>query len=111
MLINEHQNLFRMHAFEICSNDRNEFDNEITEISLKHFRDNPLFSLLPIPEESLKVFWKISQKKGPTSLVAKKDGRIIGYRSGAVLSYGDFKKVNFLFFAFSQFFTYESYLL
>ena len=111
MLINEYQNKFRMQAFEICSNDRNEFDNEITEISLKHFRDNPLFSLLPIPEESLKVFWKISPKKGPTSLVAKKDGRIIGYRSGAVLSYGDFKKVNFLFFAFSQFFTYESYLL
>ena len=68
-----------MHAIEICSNDRNEFDNEITGILLKHFRDNPLFYLLPIPEESLKVFWKISPKKGPTSLVAKKNGRIIGF--------------------------------
>ena len=92
-----------MHAIEICSNDRNEFDNEITGISLKHFRDNPLFYLLPIPEESLKVFWKISPKKGPTSLVAKKDGRIIGFRSGAVLSYEDFKKINFLFLLFRNF--------
>ena len=92
-----------MHAIEICSNDRNEFDHEITGISLKHFRDNPLFYLLPIPEESLKVFWKISPKKGPTSLVAKKDGRIIGFRSGSVLSYEDFKKVNFLFLLFRSF--------
>ena len=84
-----------MEGITIMTNDRNTFDDEILKISLLHFRDNPLFTLLPIPNDSLAIFWKISDRKGPTTLVAVKESSVIGFRSGAITSYKKFQNVGF----------------
>ena len=56
-------------------------------------QDNPLQTLLPVPDEFLKEFFT-NLGSGNASIVALYNGKIVGVRTGSVLSYKEFKKVN-----------------
>ena len=56
-------------------------------------QDNPLQTLLPVPDEVLKDFFT-NVGSGNASIVALYNGKIVGVRTGSVLPYKEFKKVN-----------------
>ena len=56
-------------------------------------QDNPLQTLLPVPDEVLEEFFT-NLGSGNASIVALYNGKIVGVRTGSVLSYKEFKKVN-----------------
>ena len=72
----------------ICSTDLKKHQPEFGKLSVTHFADNPIQTLLPVPENEREEFYSLQVEMCRNVLVlAYHDNELVGFCTGSILKY------------------------
>ena len=74
-----------------CSSDLKKHQTKLAKFSVTHFAQNPLHTLLPVPENEREEFYTSSRD---LLVLAFYEDELVGFCTGSVLKYKDYEEVS-----------------